>query len=88
MRCQWIGVFFATTSETKTGFLLIETFKKRINKNYGQQDLILGGRFLICQPLRKRLTHNDKYCHRLTLPTEFSINTERDQSFFSGIRYE
>ncbi len=34
---------FVTTSEKKTGLLLIETFR---NQNYGHQDLFLGGLFL------------------------------------------
>ena len=35
-----------TTSEMKTGFLLIEVFRKLINpQNYGHQGSILGGHF-------------------------------------------
>jgi hypothetical protein len=39
------GAFLlVTTSETKYGFLLIETFRKFFNtQNYGHQDSILGG---------------------------------------------
>jgi hypothetical protein len=37
---------FVTTSEKKTGFLLIETFSKR---NYGHQETILGGLLLQCR---------------------------------------
>jgi hypothetical protein len=32
--------FYFTTSETKNGFLLIETFSRQ---NYGHQGMILGG---------------------------------------------
>jgi hypothetical protein len=38
-----------TTSEKKTGLLLIETFSRQ---NYGHQGLILGGLFLVRQAWR------------------------------------
>ena len=39
-----------TTYEKKTGFLLIETFKKPINtQNYGHPGSIIGGHFTILQ---------------------------------------
>jgi hypothetical protein len=40
------GFLNVTTSETKTGVLLIEVFRKPIyTQNYGHQGSILGGRF-------------------------------------------
>jgi hypothetical protein len=44
------SVSLTTTSEKKTGFLLIEVFSKLINaKNYGYQGSSPGGRFLVSQ---------------------------------------
>jgi hypothetical protein len=38
------SILLITTSEKKTSFLLIETYRKLINtQNYGHQDPILGG---------------------------------------------
>jgi hypothetical protein len=57
------GLFlFITTSEKKTGFLLIEVFRKLINpQNDGHLDLFLGGLFLYVRLSSKHIKRAISY---------------------------
>ncbi len=65
------GLFlYVTNSKTKTGFLLIEVFRKLFNtQNYGHQGSILGGLLIwwVHSDLRLRKRQNTNFApHLLT----------------------